>query len=67
MLNEAAPLSNATVPRLVAPSLNVTVPVGNPAPGAVAATVADSVVLCPEDVGLIDDNSVVVVADTFTA
>ncbi len=36
----ATPETNVPVPRTVVPSLNVTVPVGRPAPGVVAATVA---------------------------
>ena len=36
----AVPALNVPVPNVLAPSLNVTVPVGVPAPGAVAATMA---------------------------
>src|SRR5207249_12249843 len=37
-LSEALPLTSVTVPSAVAPSLNVTVPVGTPAPGGTVAT-----------------------------
>ncbi len=41
-----------TVPRADAPSLNVTVPVGVPAPGATAATVVVKVIDWPKTDGL---------------
>jgi len=44
MLREALPLTSDTTPRVVAPSLNVTVPVGTPAP---EVTVELSVTACP--------------------
>jgi len=44
MLSEALPLTSVTVPSTVAPSLNVTVPVGTPAP---EVTVELSVTVCP--------------------
>ncbi len=46
------PASNATVPRVVAPSLKVTVPEGVPLPGGTAATVAVKVTASPEAEGL---------------
>ena len=39
----------------VAPSLNVTLPVGLPAPGAAAVTVAVKVTDCPSTEGLTED------------
>ena len=54
------PLSDA-VPRMLAPSLKVTVPVGVPAPGAIAVTVAVNVTDCPTDEGFDDDVTVVMV------
>src|SRR5438876_418616 len=47
------PLSDA-VPRMLAPSLKVTVPVGVPTPRATAATVAVNVTDCPETEGFAD-------------
>ena len=41
------PASSVPVPRTVAPSLKVTVPVGVPAPGLTAATVAVNVTAWP--------------------
>jgi hypothetical protein len=48
---------------VVVPSLNVTVPVAVPAPGATAATVAVNVTDCPELDGFVPLVSVVVVLD----
>ena len=45
----------------VAPSLNVTVPVGVPTPGATTATVAVKVTDCPKQAGLSEEISVAVV------
>src|SRR3954469_21342677 len=53
--------STATAPRTVGPSLNVTVPVGVPAPEVDASTVAVNVTACPACVGLRLDTSDVVV------
>jgi hypothetical protein len=50
------------VPSVVDPSAKVTVPVGVPAPGATAATVAVTVTDWPYAVGLADEESAVVVA-----
>src|SRR5437899_7640688 len=56
-MSEALPLTSVTVPSAVAPSLNVTVPVGTPAPDV---TVELSVTVCPTmdgfgvDVRLVD-------------
>src|SRR5262249_50385543 len=49
------PTPTATVPRTTLPSWNVTVPVGVPAPGATAATVAVKVTAWPVTAGLTDD------------
>src|SRR5215467_7925069 len=49
------PVPTATVPRTTLPSRNVTVPVGVPAPGATAATVAVKVTAWRVPAGLSDD------------
>ena len=49
------PAPTATVPRITLPSLNVTVPVGVPRPGATAATVAVKVTAWPVTAGLTDE------------
>ena len=59
------PLSD-TLRRVFVPSLNVSVPVGVPAPGATAATVAVNVTDCPRFEGLRDEVTVVVVPSLFT-
>ena len=51
---------------LTPPSLKVTVPVGVPAAGAVAVTVAVKVTLCPDTEGLTDELSAVVVPPLLT-
>ena len=59
----AAPLTKvAGVPRLVAPSLNCTVPVGVPEPGNAAETVAVNVTVCPKEDGLTEDETPVELA-----
>ena len=60
------PVPTATVPRTTLPSLNVTVPVGVPAPGATAATVAVKVTAWPVTAGLTDDRRATVVAARLT-
>ena len=60
------PVPTATVPRTTLPSLNVTVPVGVPAPGATAATVAVKVTAWPVTAGLTDDPRATVVAARLT-
>ena len=52
---------------MVPASLNVTVPVGVPAPGATAATVAVNVIDWPKTDGWADDVTAVVVNAWFTA
>ena len=49
---EALPLTRVAVPITVAPSRNVTVPVGTPTAGATALTVALRVTVCPSVEGL---------------
>ncbi len=66
-MNVAVPVpDNAPVPNEVAPSRNVTVPVGVPAPGAVTVTVAVNVTDCPKTDGLTDEATVVDVLALFT-
>ena len=54
------------VPRVVEPSMNVTVPVGTPEPGALAATVAVNVTDWPKTEGLADDDTELLVPSWFT-
>ena len=54
------------VPIGVAPSRNVTVPVGIPTPGATALTVAVKVTDCPGVLGLTDETRVDEVLALFT-
>ena|SRR5579884_1223411 len=57
----------APQPVMVAPpSLKFAVPVGVPAPGRLAVTVAVKVTLCPKTDGLADELTVVVVLAWFT-
>lgn len=48
VLNAALPALSVPGPSVVAPSLNVTVPLGTPVAGATAETVAVKVTNCPE-------------------
>jgi len=52
--------------RVDVPRLKVTVPLGIPAPGAAAATVAVNVTGCPITEGLADEEMVVLVGSAFT-
>ncbi len=62
----AIPLELSTdEPRVVVPSLNVTLPVGVPVPD-VGATVAVNVTFCPNVDGLALEDTVVLVAAWFT-
>src|SRR6185295_1280240 len=54
------------VPSVVAPSLNVTVPVGTPTAGATAVTVAVKVTDSPDRDGFTDEVSAVVVSPFCT-
>ena len=56
----------AQVPIFTALSLNVTVPVGVPAPGRVTLIVAVNVTLCPQTDGFADETKAVVVAAWLT-
>src|SRR5205085_1573882 len=65
----ATPAASACAPQPVIelpPSLKFTVPVGVPAPGAVAVTVAVKVTLCPNTDGFTDDVRLVVVLAWLT-
>src|SRR5439155_22484695 len=65
--NVARPVaSSVPLPRVVPPSLKVSVPLGVPAPGATAVTVAVKVTGWPAPTGLGEEESVVVVAAWFT-
>src|SRR5262245_5446181 len=55
------PAPTPTVPRTTSPSRNVTVPVGVPAPGATADTVAVKITAWPVAAGLTDDPRTIVV------
>src|SRR3989449_8669939 len=66
MLNEALPLTSVAVPSTVAPSRNVTVPVGTPTAGATALTVALRVTACPTAEGLGVEARVVLVLPGLT-
>src|SRR5437867_8878683 len=60
------PELSVPLPRLVAPSLNVTVPVGVPVAGATALTVAVKNTVWPDTEGLSDEETVVVVLPGVT-
>ncbi len=64
--NVATPPVSVPEPMVVAPSLKVTLPVGVPAPGLTAATVAVKVTDWPETVGVKDVPSTVVVLAWLT-
>ena len=66
VLRVADPELSAPVPRVLAPSLKVTVPVGVPAPGANAFTVAVNVTCCPNNDGLVELASDVAVLAVLT-
>ena len=65
-MNVAVPALSVPVPSVAAPSLNVTVPVGLPAPGAVALIVAVNVTVWPDTDGVTVDASAVEVAALLT-
>src|SRR3954454_7022649 len=60
------PVPTAAVPRITLPSLNVIVPVGDPPPGATAATAAVKVTAWPVTAGLTDDPRATVVDARLT-
>src|SRR5437867_4459692 len=65
----ATPAASACAPQPVielAPSLKFTVPLGVPAPGAVAVTVAVNVTLCPNTAGFPDEVRAVLVLAWLT-
>jgi hypothetical protein len=62
----AAPLESGTVPKVVVPFLNATVPVGAPAPGATVLIVALKATLSPTVDGFLDDINVALVDALFT-
>ena len=62
----AEPFKATLAAKVVAPSVKLTVPVGVPAPGAVAATVAVNVTTCPNTEALGDELTVVVLLSLFT-
>lgn len=62
----ALPLVMVPVPMDVVPNRKVTVPVGEPAPGAAGVTVAETVTGAPEADGLVGGVMVVVVAALLT-
>ena len=67
LVSDAEPVeSSAAEPRLAPPSLKVTVPVGVPAPGATALTVAVNVTARLRFEGLPDELSDVVVGALLT-
>jgi len=62
----ALPPDRLAVPRVDAPSRKVTVPVGVPAAGATALTVAVNVTACPNKDGLTEEVTVVVLLPLLT-
>ena len=66
-MSEALPLTSVTVPSDVAPSRNVTVPVGTPSAGGTGLTVAVNVTACPVVEGLGVEVRLVLVFSRFTA
>jgi hypothetical protein len=62
----ADPLLKVPVPNVVVPSLNVTVPVGLPAPGATAVTLAVKITDWPAVDGFKELTTTVVLTALFT-
>src|SRR4051812_1793992 len=62
----ATPATSGPLPMVVAPSLNVTDPVGVPAPGAVAETVAVKMTCCPKTLGFAEEASAIPVKALLT-
>lgn len=65
-VKDACPLMRFAVPRLVAPSWRVTLPVAVPAPGATALTVAVMTTDWPKTLGFAEEVSATTVAALFT-
>jgi len=65
-VSDALPFTSVTTPREVPPSLKVTVPVGTPAAGEVADTVAVNVTVCPTFDGFGVEVRLVLVFPWFT-
>src|SRR5205809_7668188 len=66
MLSEALPFTSVTTPSEVAPSLNVTVPVGTPVAGATALTVELKVTVWPTVEGFGEEVRLVLEFAAFT-
>lgn len=66
MGKDACPLTRFAVPRLVSPSRKVTVPVGEPEPGAVAFIVAVATTDWPKTLGFGETFTVIVGTSRFT-
>ncbi len=66
VLKVAVPLVSETLPRDVVPSMKVTPPVGVPAPGEVAETVAVKVTDCPNTEGFAAAVTLLVAAALLT-
>ncbi len=66
VLKVAVPLVSETLPKDVVPSMKVTLPVGIPAPGEAAETVAVKVTDCPNTEGFAAAVTLLVVAALLT-
>jgi hypothetical protein len=66
LMNVAWPPLSVPVPIIVAPSKKDTVPVGVPAPGALAVTDAVNVTDCPKTLGFTDEPTLLDVVSLFT-
>ena len=66
VVNVASPALSVGAPNVVPPSRKVTVPVGVPTPGTTALTVAVNVTGCPEQIGVTEEPSAVVVLALLT-
>ena len=66
VLKVATPAARMPVPMVVRPSKKSTVPVGVPAPGGTAATVAVNVTVWPKTLGLTEEVRVAVVSAGLT-
>ena len=65
-MNEAWPFVRGEAPSKVAPSWKLTVPEGEPAPGATGATTAEKVTPAPNTLGFTEEIEVTVVAALLT-